>query len=53
MSAPTSRNTLRRWHPGCTSSRPVARSAQHVRDHASAAGLPADDVHEIELDLLP
>ncbi|HZV75956.1 MAG TPA: nickel-binding protein [Conexibacter sp.] len=31
----------------------AAPSAQHVRDHAAAAGLPADDVHEIKLDLLP
>ena len=31
----------------------AAPSAQHVRDHAAAAGLPADEVHEIELDLLP
>lgn len=30
-----------------------APSAQHVRDHAAAAGLPADDVREIERDLLP
>lgn len=28
-----------------------APSAQHVRDHAAAAGLPVDDVHEIERDL--
>jgi hypothetical protein len=31
----------------------AAPSAQHVRDHAAAAGLPADEVQEIELDLLP
>jgi hypothetical protein len=31
----------------------AAPSEQHVRDHAGAAGLPADDVHEIELDLVP
>jgi Protein of unknown function (DUF4242) len=31
----------------------AAPSAQHVRDHAAAAGLPADDVLEIERDLLP
>jgi hypothetical protein len=31
----------------------AAPSAQHVRDHAAAAGLPADEVHEIERDLLP
>jgi Nickel responsive protein SCO4226-like len=31
----------------------VAPSAQHLRDHAAAAGLPADDVQEIQLDLLP
>ena len=31
----------------------VAPSAQHVRDHAAAAGLPADEVHEIERDLFP
>jgi Protein of unknown function (DUF4242) len=30
-----------------------APSAQHVRDHAAAAGLPADEVQEIQLDLLP
>jgi Nickel responsive protein SCO4226-like len=31
----------------------AAPSAQRVRDHAAAAGLPADDVHEIARDLLP
>jgi Protein of unknown function (DUF4242) len=31
----------------------AAPSAQHVRDHAAAAGLPADEVHEIERDLRP
>ena len=31
----------------------VAPSEQHVRDHAAAAGLPADEVHEIERDLFP
>ncbi len=31
----------------------AAPSEQHVRDHAAAAGLPADEVHEIERDLLP
>jgi hypothetical protein len=31
----------------------AAPTAQHVRDHAAAAGLPADDVQEIERDLLP
>ncbi len=31
----------------------AAPSAQHVRDHAAAAGLPADDVLEIERDLHP
>jgi hypothetical protein len=31
----------------------AAPSAQHLRDHAAAAGLPADEVHEIQLDLLP
>ena len=31
----------------------VAPTAQQVRDHAAAAGLPADDVQEIERDLLP
>lgn len=30
-----------------------APSAQHLRDHAAAAGLPADQVQEIQLDLLP
>jgi hypothetical protein len=30
-----------------------APSEQHVRDHAAAAGLPADDVQEIERDLVP
>jgi hypothetical protein len=31
----------------------AAPSAQRVRDHAAAAGLPADEVHEIARDLLP
>jgi hypothetical protein len=31
----------------------AAPSAQHIHDHAAAAGLPANEVHEIELDLLP
>ena len=31
----------------------AAPTAQHVRDHAAAAGLPADDVQEIERDLVP
>jgi hypothetical protein len=31
----------------------AAPSPQHVRDHAAAAGLPADDVQEIERDLMP
>jgi hypothetical protein len=31
----------------------AAPSAQPGRDHAVAAGLPADEVQEIELDLLP
>jgi Nickel responsive protein SCO4226-like len=31
----------------------TAPSAQHIRDHAAAVGLPADEVQEIELDLLP
>ncbi len=30
-----------------------APSAQHLRDHATAAGLPADEVQEVQLDLLP
>ena len=30
----------------------AAPSAQHVRDHAAAAGLPADEVQEIERDLV-
>jgi hypothetical protein len=30
-----------------------APSAQHVRDHAAAAGLPVDDVYEIEHELVP
>jgi hypothetical protein len=29
-----------------------APDAQMVRDHAAAAGLPADDVEEIKLDIL-
>jgi hypothetical protein len=31
----------------------AAPTAQRVRDHAAAAGLPADEVHEIARDLLP
>jgi len=31
----------------------TAPSAHDVRDHAAAAGLPADEVLEIERDLLP
>lgn len=31
----------------------AAPSVQHVRDHAAAAGLPADEVQEIERDLHP
>jgi Nickel responsive protein SCO4226-like len=31
----------------------AAPTAQRVRDHAAAAGLPADDVHEIAQDLFP
>jgi hypothetical protein len=31
----------------------AAPSAQHLRDHAAAAGLPADEVYEIQLDLVP
>jgi hypothetical protein len=31
----------------------TAPTADRVRDHAAAAGLPADDVHEIARDLLP
>lgn len=31
----------------------AAPTAQHVRDHAAAAGLPADEVLEIERDLVP
>ena len=30
-----------------------APTEQHVRDHAAAAGLPADEVQEIERDILP
>ena len=30
----------------------AAPNEQMVRDHAAAAGLPADDVHEIELDIV-
>jgi Protein of unknown function (DUF4242) len=30
-----------------------APSAQHIRDHAAAAGLPADEVQEIQLELVP
>ena len=30
-----------------------APTAQDVRDHAAASGLPADDVQEIERDLVP
>jgi hypothetical protein len=28
-------------------------TAERVRDHAAAAGLPADEVHEITRDLMP
>jgi len=31
----------------------AAPTPQHVRDHAAAAGLPADDVQEIARDLHP
>jgi hypothetical protein len=31
----------------------AAPNAQRLREHAAAAGLPADEVQEIELDLLP
>jgi Protein of unknown function (DUF4242) len=31
----------------------AAPTVQHVRDHAAAAGLPVDDVREIERELLP
>ena len=31
----------------------AAPSPQHLRDHAAAAGLPADDVQEIEHELVP
>jgi hypothetical protein len=31
----------------------AAPTAERVRDHAAAAGLPADAVQEIERDLLP
>jgi Protein of unknown function (DUF4242) len=31
----------------------AAPTADRVRDHAAAAGLPADDVHEIVHELLP
>jgi uncharacterized protein DUF4242 len=31
----------------------AAPTAQRVRDHAAAAALPADEVHEIAHDLLP
>jgi hypothetical protein len=31
----------------------AAPNAQRIREHAAAAGLPADEVQEIELDLLP
>ena len=31
----------------------AAPTPDRVRDHAAAAGLPADDVQEIERDLLP
>lgn len=30
-----------------------APTPQHVRDHAAASGLPADEVLEIERDLVP
>lgn len=43
-----------RTHQGLTSYCVyVAADEQRVRDHASAAGLPADDVHVIERDLVP
>ena len=31
----------------------AAPSEDRVRDHASAAGLPVDDIQEIERDLMP
>jgi hypothetical protein len=31
----------------------AAPSAQHLRDHAAAAGIPADDVQEIKHELVP
>ena len=31
----------------------AAPTMQHIRDHAAAAGLPADEVREIERDLVP
>jgi hypothetical protein len=31
----------------------AAPDAQRVRDHAAGAGLPADELHEIAVDLLP
>ena len=31
----------------------AAPTAERVRDHAMAAGLPADEVHEIARDLVP
>ena len=31
----------------------AAPSEDHVRDHASAAGLPVDEIREIERDLTP
>jgi hypothetical protein len=31
----------------------AAPTVQHIRDHAAAAGLPADVVHVIEHDLVP
>ena len=31
----------------------AAPTEQHIRDHAAAAGLPADEIQEIQQDLLP
>jgi Protein of unknown function (DUF4242) len=31
----------------------AAPTMQHIRDHAAASGLPADEVREIERDLVP
>jgi hypothetical protein len=31
----------------------AAPTAQHLRDHAAAAGIPADDVQEIAHELVP